>query len=75
MVDIPLDTELVFVEREEITCRVVNLKPARAEYQGTRMSLSAAAKAVLGVASANGNIYWGYQGDTLSERRNRMSSA
>ena len=73
MVDIPLDAELVFVEREEITCRVVNRKPARVEYQGQRMSVSAAAKAVLGVASANGNIYWGYQGETLSERRHRMT--
>ena len=36
MVDIPLDTELVFVEREEIMCRVVNLK-AR---QGERLSRS-----------------------------------
>ena len=77
MVDIPLDAELTFVDREETTCRVVNLsRPPRVEYNGETLSVTAAAQKVLGkVAGVNGTLFWTYQGETLSERRDRLDGA
>ena len=73
---IPQGAEITFVDREEITCRVVQLKPLRVEYNGEILSLSAAAKKVLGVAyGVNGTLYWMYQGETIWERRRRLGGA
>ena len=73
---IPQGAELTFVDREEITCRVVQLKPPRVEYNGEILSLSAAAKKVLGVAyGVNGTLYWMYQRETIWERRRRLGGA
>lgn len=75
MVDIPEGAELTFVDREEIACRVVQLKPPRVEYNGMVMSLSSSARSVLGGAAVNGTLYWKYQGETVSERRERLGNA
>ena len=67
---IPVGAEFTFVDREEITCRVFQLKPLRVEYNGEILSLSAAARIVLCVAySVNGTLYWMYQGKTIWEWR------
>ena len=71
--DVPIGAELKFVERDE-TCQVVELKPPRVEYQGGVMSLSAAAREVLGTSyGPNGTLYWQYDGETIWERRERLS--
>ena len=49
-----------------------------APFHGAReiLSLSAAAKKVLGVAyGVNGTLYWMYQGETIWERRRRLGGA
>ena len=75
MVGIAEGSVLTFVRRDEITCCVVQLKPPRVrlEPDGEPLSISAAAKKVLGVQyGVNGTQYWMYQGETIWERRQRL---
>ena len=73
---IPVGAELTFAGREEITCRVVQLRPPRVEYNGKILSLSAAAQKVLGVEyGVNGTLYWMYQGETISAHRDGLGRA
>ena len=70
MLDIPVGEILQSVKGPEITCRVVNQKPARVEYEGGVMSLSAAAQKVMGSNwGLQGSQYWMHGGRTLQEIR------
>ena len=76
MLGITVGAELVSVKGSDITCRVANQKPARVEFQGETMSLSAAAQKVLNSTwGVQGSQYWMYEGSTLQEIRERMESS
>ena len=73
MLGITVGAELVSVKSSDTTCRVVNQKPARVEYEGEVMSLSAAAQKVLNSTwGVQGSQYWIYEGNTLQEIRERI---
>lgn len=73
MVGIPMGAELTFTRNKDIRARVSDNK--HVEFNGENTSLSAAAQAALGVSwPAQGPLYWEYEGETLEERRIRMSS-
>ena len=75
MLDIQVGEILEFVKDPEITCRVVNQKPARVEYEGEIMSLSVAAqKAMNSNWGLQGSQYWMYGGRTLQEIREQMEA-
>ena len=66
---------LISVKGPEITCKVVNQKPARVEYEGEVMSLSAAAQKVMNSNwGLQGSQYWMYRGRTLQEIREQSES-
>ena len=74
-IDIPLGTELAFVEDETKKCVVVEDK--QVEYEGKRYSLSRLALDFLNQSgfsriSAQGAAHFLFQGELLSERRDRM---
>ena len=73
MLGITIGEELVSVKSSDITCRVVNQRPARVEYEGEVMSLSAAAQKVMNSAwGVQGSQYWIYEGSTLQEIREHI---
>ena len=81
MVDIPIGAEIHFIDQPEITARVVS--NSRIEFEGAITSLSASAGTLLQKLKgwwadqeprAQGPKYWIYDGETLSERRNRMEN-
>lgn len=73
MLGITVGEELVYVKNSDITCRVTNQKPARVEYEGEVISLSAAAQKVLNSRwGVQGSQYWIYEGSTLQEIRERI---
>lgn len=77
MVDIPPGTELAFTKDHLITCVVVDHK--KVEFEGETTSLTAAALTVVNRmgyswAKIAGPQYWEYEGETLTERRNRMET-
>ena len=75
MLDIGIGETLVSVKGPEITCRVVNRNPARVEYEGEAMSLSAAAqKAMNSDWSLQGSRYWMHNGLTLQEIREQIEA-
>lgn len=75
MLGIKAGEELVSVRGPSITCRVVNQKPARVDFEGETMSLSAAAQKVLGsIWGVQGSQYWMYEGKTLQEIRELKES-
>ena len=75
MLDIQVGEILEFVKDPEITCRVVNQKPARVEYEGEIMSLSVAAqKAMNSNWGLQGSQYWMYEGRTLQEIREQTGA-
>ena len=75
MLDIQVGEILEFVKDPEITCRVVNQKPARVEYEGEIMSLSVSAqKAMNSSWGLQGSQYWMYGGRTLQEIREQMEA-
>ena len=75
MLDIQVGEILEFVKDPEITCRVVNQKPARVEYEGEIMFLSVAAqKAMNSNWGLQGSQYWMYGGRTLQEIREQMEA-
>ena len=75
MLDIQVGEILESVKGPEITCRVVNQKPARVEYEGESMSLSAAAqKAMNSNWRLQGSQYWMYGGRTLQEIREQTEA-
>ena len=75
MLDIPVDAILESVKGPEITCKVVNQKPARVEYESEVMSLSAAAQKVMNSNwGLQGSQYWMHGGRTLQEIREQSES-
>jgi hypothetical protein len=75
MLDIPVGEILESVKGPEITCRVVNQKPARVEYEGEVMSLSAAAQKMMNSNwGLQGSQYWMHGGRTLQEIREHTES-
>ncbi len=70
---IELGTELTFAKRPEVTCTVASDGPPRVEFNGRLTALSESAQEVLGTTyGVNGNLHWCYEGETLSERRERL---
>ena len=81
MVDIPLGSELHFIDEPEIIAKVVS--NTKIEFNGETTSLSASAGKLLQSLKgwwadqepkAQCPKYWVYMGETLSERRNRMEN-
>lgn len=74
MVNVPIGSEIVFVNDENIKARVIALSGQKTiEFNGDITSPSAAAKQVLGYGSnVAGTMYWMYEGETLDERRRRL---
>jgi hypothetical protein len=74
---IPVGAELALSRDENITARVV--PGNRVEFEGEMMSLSAAALVALHrlgytTPSAQGSVYWSYQGELLDEIRQRLEA-
>ena len=76
MVDIPVGSEIVFINDENIRAKVVKLSGKRSiEFNGELTSPSAAAQKILGYPyGVQGTMYWMYQGETLDERRRRLEN-
>ena len=73
MVKIPIGSELVFINDENVKIKVIDNRSV--EFNGQITSLSKAAQIALGVEwPAQGPIYWLYEGETLDERRRRMEN-
>lgn len=73
MVDIPVGSELSFINDENIKAKVVDNRSV--EINGEIKSLSSAAQKLLRVDwPAQGPIYWMFQGETLDERRKRYEN-
>ena len=75
LVKIPIGAELTFTRDNEKKCEVVNNKEVK--YDNSIMSLSAAAKNALesigkSWKSAQGPLFWEYNGRTLDELRSEM---
>ena len=78
MVDIPNGATLQFVKNAEITCTVVDNK--KVNFKDEEITLSGAALILLREIghkseTAQGPLYWLYEGETLDERRRRMEEA
>ena len=75
-IGIPIGSTLLFTRDNSITC--TTLDNNRVLYNGEETSLSAAALEILQANhhharnTANGSIYWMYDGETLDERRQRI---
>jgi hypothetical protein len=81
MVDIPIGSEIHFLDQLDIIARVIS--NTKIEFEGSTTSLSASAGILLQKLKgwwadqeprAQGPRYWVYEGETLSERRDRMES-
>jgi hypothetical protein len=73
MVKIPIGSELYFSRNPEKKARVLNNRWIEFEWKET--SLSEAARQILGYSrKPQWTQYWMYDGDTLSERRNKMEN-
>ena len=81
MVDIPLGAELHFLDEPEIKAKVISKN--KIEFEGETTSLSAAAGELLQKLKGwwadheprvQGPRYWIYEGETLTERRERMEN-
>jgi hypothetical protein len=71
MVNIPMGSILTFVNRPEVSSRVLDNR--RVEFNGEDLSITKAAQIVLGHnRPIQGPLYWEYEGETLVERRIRM---
>ena len=77
MVQIPPGSILTFTKDQSITATVVDNK--RIEFEGETTSLTAAALTVIHRMGYKwqkiaGPVYWEFEGETLSERRDRMDA-
>jgi len=73
MAKIPVGSELVFSRDENARAKVIDNHFI--EYNGKKMSLSKSAQAILGYDyGIAGTDYWTYEGETLDERRKRLTS-
>lgn len=75
-VAITAGTVLTFIDQPDITCTVVNQRPAQVEFNGEVTSLSRSAQEVLEREyGVNGILYWCHGEETLSELRERLREA
>ena len=75
LLDIDLDETLVFVQDENVICRVVSQKPPRVDFRGETLTLSNATARALDRDSSmglQGPLYWKYGSEVLTERRRRI---
>ncbi|MCL2882631.1 MAG: hypothetical protein FWF45_07105 [Coriobacteriia bacterium] len=76
MLDIPVGAELSYIRDDAITCTVADADH-HVKYNGELTTLSALASKLLGRCSTNsvqGTLYFVYDGEVLSDRRNRLES-
>ncbi len=76
--DIPVGANLTYKDQDDVTCLVVEQKPAKVYYGGQVTSVTEAAKKAggyPGTYSLNGNRYWKYEGELLADRKKRYSEA
>lgn len=72
-VRIPVGTVLTFSGRPDVTCTVVNERPAQVEFNGQVTSTSKSAQEVLGKNyRVNGNLYWCHGDKTLWDIRDQL---
>lgn len=73
MAKIPIGAELIFSRNENIKVKV--LDNHFVEYGGKKISLSNSAQKILGYDyKVAGTLYWMYKGETLDERRKRLTA-
>lgn len=69
---VPVGAKLVYTKDSQITCTVLD-DSNQVEYDGSAWSISALAVHLLGGSAANGYRHFSYAGETLWERRLRMT--
>ncbi|MDD2466401.1 MAG: hypothetical protein PHI97_20565 [Desulfobulbus sp.] len=69
---VPVGAKLVYTKDSQITCTVLD-DSNQVEYAGSAWSISALAVRLLGGGSANGYCHFSYAGETLWERRLRLT--
>ena len=73
MLEIPVGATLTFKNQEDIICEVTKQDPPQVRYKGDVVSVTEAAKRARGNnGDINGNIWWMYEGELLTNRRKRM---
>jgi hypothetical protein len=77
MVNIPIGAELYFSRDDKVKAIVVGRSGSETiEFNGARTSLSKAAQEILGYRNVvQGTAYWGYEDETLDERRKRFEES
>lgn len=70
-VGVPVGSVLVFVKDNSITCNTVD-DANKVEYQGVVYPISRLAAQLLGISSAQGGLHFMYNGETLTEIRDRL---
>ena len=72
MANIPIGSEIYFVNDENITAKVID--NGRIEINDRITHLSPAAEELLGYGPVQGTLWWIYQGQTLEERRTEIEN-
>ncbi len=74
MADIPIGTEITFIDDKNIKARVINqIGKKTILFNGKETSPSAAAQKIRGYSyQIQGTLYWMYEEETLDERRRRI---
>ena len=71
---IPVGSELTFTENPDIKVKVLNDR--QIEYKGKKTSVSDLAKTLLELnRPVQGTLYFLYEDETLSDRRNRLEES
>lgn len=71
MAKVPTGETLEWADDPSITCTVVDQKNL-VEYKGEQKTISGLAKDIKRWSSAQGSLYWMFEGETLQERRERF---
>lgn len=71
MLGIPVGSELVYIKDSNIKVRTVDLG-STVEYQGHNYKMSALVKHLMGYGSWQGSMFFTYQGEKLTDMRNRL---
>lgn len=71
MLGIPVGSELVYIKDSNIKVRTVDLG-STVEYQGHNYKMSALVKHLIGYGSWQGSIFFTYQGEKLTDMRDRL---
>jgi len=73
MVGIPIGSEILYINDENIKAKVIDNR--QVEINGAVTSLSASAQKLLGYPyNVQGTLYWMYEGESLDERRRRLEA-